>query len=67
MAKELYYCPVCGKYLFEDGPGSYEICPICDWEDDLVQEENPDYRGGANHESLNEYKKKWEERNEENK
>ena len=37
----------------EDG-GTYEICPVCFWEDDGVQSKDPDFRGGANKGSLNE-------------
>lgn len=33
--------------------GSYELCPVCYWEDDGVQFSDPDYEGGANAESLN--------------
>lgn len=25
----VFKCPVCGKYTFQSGPGSYEICPVC--------------------------------------
>lgn len=32
-----YTCPVCGYSVFEGGPGSYAICPICYWEDDESQ------------------------------
>ena len=32
----------------------YEICPECNWENDPHQLDNPDMRGGANRESLNE-------------
>ena len=46
-------CPVCGKHEFEE-ENEYEICPICGWEDDLVQRSDPDYRGGANQMSVNE-------------
>lgn len=48
MAKEdLYPCPCCGYLVFEEGPGSYDICPVCGWEDDLVQLRFPEM-GGAN-------------------
>jgi hypothetical protein len=33
-------------------PGSYEICLICRWEDDLVRLRWPTFRGGANEPSL---------------
>ncbi len=36
--------------------GSFEICPVCSWEDDDVQFDNPTYKGGANVESLEEAK-----------
>src|SRR3712207_8061939 len=46
-------CPCCGyRTLREPEYGSYDICPVCFWEDDSVQFSDPDYRGGANHESL---------------
>lgn len=50
-----YPCPCCGylTYLGEPG-GSYDICPVCFWEDDLVQFKDHNYRGGANKMSLNE-------------
>lgn len=52
-------CPVCGKYYFSE-QGGYEICPVCGWEDDPVQKRFPDMEGGANHDSLNEAKRKYE-------
>ncbi|MBW3572176.1 MAG: hypothetical protein KY467_13835 [Gemmatimonadetes bacterium] len=51
----LHPCPCCGfRTMAEEWRGSYELCPVCNWEDDGVQYEDPDYRGGANAESLNE-------------
>jgi hypothetical protein len=44
-------CPACGFRVFARGYGSYEVCPICDWEDD-GQLANPTSGGGANAESL---------------
>ena len=44
-----------------DIKNSYDICPYCGWEDDDIQNEKPDYMGGANEMSLNQYKKFWEE------
>ena len=43
-------CPVCNGYVFKY---EFDICPICKWEHDMVQEEDPDYNGGANKMSLN--------------
>lgn len=55
-----YKCPCCGKLTFEENPpGTYEICSNCNWEDDPIQFNNPDYSGGANEDSLNEAKKKY--------
>jgi len=40
---------VCCEHLTLDEPlGSYDICSVCFWEDDLVQLRWPDYSGGAN-------------------
>jgi len=49
---ELHTCPCCGYKVFPDRPGSYDICPICFWEDDMVQLAFPDLSGGANKVSL---------------
>jgi hypothetical protein len=46
-------CPCCGFLTFEEPPpGTYGICPVCYWEDDPVQFEDPSYAGGANRVSL---------------
>ena len=49
-------CPVCKYQAFysKTFPGSYDICPICGWEDDNVQFCDPNFSGGANDKSLNE-------------
>ncbi len=52
------HCPCCGQFEFEEVNG-YEVCEVCGWEDDPYQFENPD-KTGANHISLNEYRKKWQ-------
>lgn len=53
MKSELYPCPCCGyKTLTQEEGGTYELCPICFWEDDGVQSDDPDYKGGANVVSL---------------
>jgi hypothetical protein len=46
-------CPCCGCFtLREKPPGTFEICPVCDWEDDPAQFEDPTLDGAANAESL---------------
>lgn len=50
----MFPCPCCGYLTIgEEPPGTFEICPVCFWEDDNVQFEDPDYSGGANSVSLN--------------
>ena len=49
---ELYPCPCCGFLMFDEPPGSFDICTVCHWEDDPVQLSHPLLAGGANHESL---------------
>jgi cysteine-rich CPCC protein len=50
-----YACLCCGYLtLGEEPPGTYEICPVCWWEDDMVQGKDADYTGGANRVSLRE-------------
>lgn len=48
-----YACPCCGYLTFDDDPpGTFEICPVCGWEDDEVQFRDSSYAGGANSVSL---------------
>jgi hypothetical protein len=49
---EDYPCPACGFLVFGAPPGTYDICPVCGWEDDHVQLAHPALRGGANKQSL---------------
>jgi hypothetical protein len=50
-----YPCPCC-RHLTISEPSTYEVCPVCGWEDDPAQSQDPDYAGGANRESLNKYR-----------
>lgn len=51
------HCPCCGIFDHEEEIGNtFLICPICDWEDDEVQLDNPNYERGANVLSLNQSK-----------
>lgn len=56
-----HLCPVCGQTVFS-AHDSFEICHVCGWEDDGFQFNHPDFDGGANVDSLNDYRKKWQER-----
>ena len=51
-------CKCCGNYSLPIGT-VYEICSICNWEDDDIQNDNPDLEGGANDMSLNQAKKAY--------
>lgn len=47
------------KALLNHTPGTYVICPICNWEDDEVQFYDPTYAGGANKLCLKEAQEKY--------
>lgn len=55
-----YLCPCCENHSFYERE-SYEICPVCNWEDDPVQSKKTDLAGGANQMSLNEARKAYRE------
>jgi hypothetical protein len=57
-----YACPCCGYHtLAEQPPGTFEICPVCYWEDDNVQYSDPTLKGGANEDSLEEARANFKE------
>ncbi len=41
-------CPCCGHLVHDEPSGSYEICPLCFWEDDPTQLRHPATALGAN-------------------
>lgn len=47
--KETNKCPVCGKSNLE----YMQTCPVCNWQNDIAQRDNPDWEGCANNMSLN--------------
>ncbi|QEY35874.1 hypothetical protein FL966_00870 [Caproiciproducens galactitolivorans] len=51
-------CACCGEYSLPPD-SEFEICPICGWEDDDVQNDNPQLEGGANEMSLEQARKKY--------
>lgn len=49
-----FNCPCCNyKTLNEKPTGTFQVCPVCYWEDDNIQFNNPDFKGGANDINLN--------------
>ena len=62
MSEIKYPCPCCGNLtLPERAGGTYEICPVCLWEDDPVQLRDETYEGGANRVSLKQARKNYAE------
>jgi len=55
-----YKCPCCGFYTLIEAPiNTFEDCPVCFWEIDGLQQTDADYKGGANHVSLNQAKENF--------
>ena len=52
-----HLCLVCGEAMLESC--YFEICPVCGWEDNMVQDMMPDLIGGCNPVSLNQARKAW--------
>ena len=55
----LFPCPCCGYHTLAE-ERRWEICPICFWEDDPLQRDEPIYAGGANEESLEEARQNFQ-------
>lgn len=49
-------CVCCQEGIIDE---KYDICSICGWEDDSIQNEDEFYSGGANKDSLYLYRKKY--------
>lgn len=58
MSKQNKLCACCGSPSLS-ADSVFEICPICGWEDDEVQNDDPDFEGGANQMSLNQAKEAY--------
>lgn len=54
-------CPCCGYLTMDLQVASYHICPICNWEDDPVQNADDSFWGGANTLSLKDSRKNFKE------
>lgn len=59
-------CPVCGNNTLNSYDPEWQICKECYWEYDPLQIDNPDYAGGANDLSINQYKMVYERLKREN-
>ena len=46
-------CPCCGNLTLSEKPRNGDVCPVCYWEYDRLQNEDAEYDGGANRVSLN--------------
>ena len=55
MKTKKYLCACCGQYTLLEENFS-DVCPVCNWQDEPYQNENPDLAGGANDMSLNQAK-----------
>ncbi len=60
IIKKKKKCACCGN-LTLDKDSRFDICRICWWQDDAIQNDDPDYDGGANHMSLNEARQAYKE------
>jgi uncharacterized Zn finger protein (UPF0148 family) len=57
-AETLLPCDCCASPVIRER-GTFEICPVCGWEDDPAQARDPELAGGANRMSLNEARARW--------
>jgi cold shock CspA family protein len=56
--EDSFLCPVCGAPV--DGEvANFDICQVCDWEDDPVARADPAASGGANGFSLDQARRTW--------
>ncbi|MCI1982010.1 MAG: hypothetical protein LKJ45_02485 [Oscillospiraceae bacterium] len=51
-------CACCGEYSLPSD-SEFEVCPICGWEDDDIQNNDPQFEGGANDMSLEQARKEY--------
>ena len=60
MSKSVKYpCPVCGEMCMSEPSGSFDICPVCGWEEDGYQQRHPDETGANGKWTLNKAKETW--------
>ncbi len=57
-----FKCLCCGYFTLDrEANNTFQLCPVCYWEDDGVQLAQPDYTGGANAVSLNQARLNFKE------
>ncbi len=56
----LFPCPICGTRCLTEEIGSFNICPVCGWEDDRVMRKYPDETYGGKW-SFNSAREAWAE------
>lgn len=56
-------CPCCNEGTINS---QYDICLVCGWEDDIVQNEDGNFSGGANKMSLIEHRQNFLEQRKKN-
>lgn len=59
MMHKKFRCACCGYFTLEEGHGSYEVCPVCFWEDDKLQNKAETCIDGANQVCLQEAKQNF--------
>ena len=57
--REKLQCPCCGFFTIDREEPEFDICPVCFWEYDPVQNADPEYAGGANDLSLKECRENY--------
>lgn len=60
MSEKKFPCPICGTKCLSEERGSFDICPVCGWEEDGYQQKYPDEAGPNDYWTLTEARKAWE-------
>jgi len=55
----LYTCPCCGHRTLTEGPGDYDLCPVCSWEDDGMHADDAASMNGPNGVTLAEGQRRY--------
>lgn len=59
MDKIKYPCPVCGEMFLDEPMWSFDLCPVCGWQEDGHQQLHPDDTGPNGKWTLNDARKAW--------